>query len=399
MKKKALQKKPNPILYFFASVYFKIYNKVYHNIKVFGEKPKGPALILSNHTSNEDYKFVLSACFPRRVNFLSTYHWFTFKSLAFWLKAIGAIPKYQFTTDLESMKKIRYVVQNNKGMVYIAPEGTVYAHGKLGYVSPAIAKMVRFLKVPVYTCKIQGAGLGNAKWSNHKHKDYVTIETKKIIDKEESTTFDIDEIMNRIISNLSYDEFEYQEKNNIQIEGSDLAEGIETMFYKCPACGKEFTITSKGNDIECSNCHAKAHINKQFRFEWEGNKQYFDNYIEWYDYQYADMKKIVSDPNFILEDEVEYGIDEPGVDNYIKVGKGKLTFSHNGWDYKGTYKGQNIEEHDDASSVFLATLKKGVHFELPRKDDHNRVFYPTNGITSMKWHLASRVMSELLAEK
>ena len=49
-------------------------------------------------------------------------------------------------------------------------------------------------------------------------------------------------------------------------------------------------------------------------------------------------------------------------------------------------------------SVFLATLKVGKHFELPVRDGHNRVFYPENGLTAMKWHLASRAMSELLEQ-
>lgn len=393
------QNRPNAVLYFLAAVFFSIYNKLTHHIVVKGDKPKGPALILSNHTSNEDYKLLVSACYPRRVNFLCTYHWFTFKKLAFWLKHIGAIPKHQFTTDLESMRKIQYLVQEKKGIVFIAPEGTVYANGKLGYISPAIAKMVHFLKVPVYTCKIQGAGLGNAKWTNHRHKDYVTTETKLIITKEESTALDINEILDRIITNLTYNEFDYQKENNIHIEGTDLAEGIETMFYKCPCCGEEFKMKSSGNEIECTCCHTKAHINDSFRFEWEGNKQYFDNYVEWYDWQYESVKQLVEKEDFIMEDDVDYGIDQPGVDNYIKVGKGKLTFTHKGWDYKGTFKGEEIEDHDDVPSVFLATLKKGVHFELPRKNGHNRVFYPTDGNTSMKWHLASRAMSEYLAEK
>lgn len=397
--KNAKQKRPNPVLYFVATIFFMIYNKIIHHIKISGVRPKSPALILSNHTSNEDYKFIVSACGFRRVNFLSTYHWFTFKKLAFWLKCIGAIPKHQFSTDLESMKKIRYVVQNKKGMVYIAPEGTIYANGKLGFISPAIAKMARFLKVPVYTCTIQGAGLGNAKWSNKKHKDYVNVNTKLIIDKEEINTLSLEEIQKRIVDNLEYNEFDYQKINNIHIKGTDLAEGFETMFYKCPCCNQEFTITSKGNEISCSNCNAKARITDEFRFKWDGNKQYFDNYIQWYDWQYKELKNQVSEPDFMLEDFVEYGIDQPGVDNYIKVGKGTLKFSHEGWSYKGTFKGENIEEHDEISSVFLATLKKGVHFELPRKDNHNRVFYPQNGLTSMKWHLASRAMSELLAEK
>lgn len=396
-KKKPLQKRPFGPLYFMAArVVGRAYIKHKFNMVPSGEKVQAPALIISNHTSNDDYKFIATAVRPARISFLVTYHFFTFKKLAPWLKLMGAIPKYQFTTDLEAMRKIQYVVQKQKGSVYIAPEGTVYGSGHLGYMSPAIAKMVRFLKVPVYACKIQGAGLGNAKWSKYKHRGKVSIDIRRIITAEESTTLSKDEVMQRITDALTYNEFEFQKKEGFLIKGSDKAEGFETMFYKCPCCGSEFKIRSKGNDVFCTECGAKATIQDDFSFKWEGEKQYFENYSQWYDWQYEQIKAEVADPNFKMEDEFDFGEDEPGVDNYVKVGHGTLTFTHDGWDFKGTYKGQPFEDHDDPRSVFLATLKVGLHIELPMKNGHCRVYYPKDGLTSMKWHIASRAMSELL---
>lgn len=394
---KKLQKKPDPVLYFFARLFFQRYCKKHYNLKKTGVVPKGPALILSNHTSNEDYKFIACAAAPHRVTFVGTYHWFTFKKLRFWLNRIGAIPKYQFTSDLTSMKKIRYAVQHNKSLVFIAPEGTVYANGKLGYISQSTAKFIKFLKVPVYTSLIQGAGLGCAKWSNRKHNiDSVTIDTNLLLSAEQVEEFSKEEIMEKLNNALSYNEFEYQKNHNVISNETDLAEGFETMFYKCPACSSEFTLSSKGNTIECTHCHAKAEIQKNFSFKWNTSKQYFENYIQWYDWQYEEMKTLMKNEDFELKEEVDYGIDKPGIDNYVKVGHGTITFNKDGWTYKGTKEGQIVEEHDDPREVFLATLKTGLHFELPFKFGHCRVFYPKNGLTSMKWHLASRVMSENL---
>ncbi|MBR5668695.1 MAG: 1-acyl-sn-glycerol-3-phosphate acyltransferase, partial [Spirochaetales bacterium] len=200
-----LQKRPNGFLYFLAArLYSPLMCKRKFNLVRTGERVEGPALVLSNHTSNHDYKFIAAAVKPARISFLVTYHFFTFKKFAFWLRAIGAIPKYQFTTDLEAMRKIQYVVQKKKGTVYIAPEGPVYASGHLGYMSPAIAKMIRFLKVPVYACKIEGAGLGNAKWSKYTHRGKVSIHTSRIINAEEAVSLNKDEIMDRITKALTY---------------------------------------------------------------------------------------------------------------------------------------------------------------------------------------------------
>lgn len=405
-KSPVLQKRPAPLLYFGARLYVRIANRLQYNLHSSGEKVKGPALLISNHTSNADYKFIAGSVRPARISFLGTYHWFTFKKLAFWLKRIGAIPKYQFTTDLESLKKIRYVVRDKKGVVYIAPEGTVYASGHLGYISPAIAKMIKFLKVPVYASKIQGAGLGNAKWSAKPHKGLVHIDTHLILSADEVQTLSKEQILERIITSLSYNEFDFQKRFNVLVPGPDKALGFETMFYKCPVCHSEFNICTAGNDVHCSCCGSTATIQDNFNFKWNvPNKksypkaQYFENYSQWYDWQLDEMKKEVANPDFVLSEEVEYGYDEPGVDNYVKVGKGVMTLTHNGWDYVGTFKGEQVCEHDDAQAVFLATLKVGLHFELPYRFGRCRVFYPQNGLHSMKWHLASLAMSLLLAEE
>ena len=397
--KKRIQKKPNPLLYLpVARIYARLMCKLKFNLVESGERVKGPALLIANHTSNDDYKFIAAAVRPARINFLVTYHFFTFKKFAPWLRAIGAIPKYQFTTDLEAMRKIQYVIQKEKGVVYIAPEGTVYGSGHLGYISPAIAKMIRFLKAPVYACRIEGAGLGNAKWSTYKHKGKVSIHTEKIIDADETTSLSRDEIMDRITGYLAYNEFDFQKREHVTVAGDDKAVGFETMFYKCPCCGSEFKLKSEGNDVWCTECGAKATFQDDFTFRWSTEKQYFENYSQWYDWQYQSVKDEVAKPDFKMEAEVDYGIDQPGVDNYIKVGHGKLTFTHEGWDYVGTYKDQQIHEHDDPLSVFIVTLKAGKHFELPNRDGHNRVFYPENGIESMKWHLASLALSESLKQ-
>ena len=396
-KQPVLQKRPNALLYFLgARIYAPLMCRRKFNLTTSGERVKGPALIISNHTSNHDYKFIGCAVKPARISFLVTYHFFTFKKFAFWLKAIGAIPKYQFTTDLEAMRKIQYVVQKQKGTVYIAPEGTVYASGHLGFISPAIAKMIRFLKVPVYACKIEGAGLGNAKWSTHTHRGKVSIQTHKIIDTDETTSLSRDEIMERINTALAYSEFEYQKREHVLVEGNDKALGFETMFYKCPCCGSEFTLSTDGNDVKCSNCGTVATFQDDFTFKWNTEKQYFENYSQWYDWQYEKILEEVKQPDFKLEDEVDYEIDEPGVDQYVKVGHGVMTFSHDGWDYKGTYRDRDFEEHDEPRSVFIATLTVGKHFQLPNRDGHSRAYAPANPLTSMKWHLASRAMSEIL---
>ncbi len=399
-KEKKLVRKPSAFLYWVVIGIYHLIVKLQFNLHHRGVKPEGGALILSNHTSNEDYKLLASSLWPKRITFVGTYHWFTFKKLNFWLRHMGVIPKYQFAPDMASMKMIRYAVDKNRGLVFIAPEGTVYAAGKLGYISPSIAKTIKVFRTPVYASKIEGAGLGHAKWALHGHRGRTDVTTSLIITKEDVAALSVDEIMERIISALSYNDYEYQKKYDVHVKGTDKLEGFDTMFYKCPSCGREFTLESGGNSVRCTSCGAEAELDDTFHFTWKNNRgKAFDNYISWYDWQLEEMKAEAEKDDFVLEEEVEYGIDRPGVDNYVKVGRGLMRLTHSGWDYTGSYEGEEREEHDDIGDVFLATLKIGLHFELPFRNGHCRVYYPVkNGKTSMKWHLASRALTELRAE-
>lgn len=376
------------------------YAKFRFNLTYTGVKPKGPCILLSNHTSHPDFIFLAEMAFPEKITFLASYHWFTFKKFAPILNMAGCIPKYQFANDMMSMRRMKSVIDKNNGCVFIAPEGTIYAGGSLGYISPAIGKMIRFFRCPVYASKIEGAGLGNSKWTKKFHRGRVNVDTQLIVTPEEAGKLSVEEILERINTSLQYNDFEFQKRMNVRVKGKDKLEGFDTMYYKCPCCGKEFFIKSHGNTVECTACGAKAELGEDFRFTWQGDKQYFDNYVEWYDWQLDEMKKAVADPAFSLSEEVNYGIDVPGKNNYVIEGKGILTLDHTGWTYKGTLKGEEVEEHDDLSEVFLAVLKTGRHFELPFKNGHSRVFYPTaNPKTSMRWHLASRAITELYEKK
>ena len=394
----AHQRKPSLLLYFFAGLYFKLAYGRQFNLKVSGPSIKGPAVILSNHTSNHDYKFIALSAYPRRVTFLSTYHWFTFKRLAPWLRRIGAIPKYQFTTDVLAMKRIKYVVQKNKGIIFIAPEGTIYGSGRLSYIAPSICKMLKFLKVPVYAARIQGAGLGNAKWNKVQHRGLVHVDKSLLFSKEEVLSLDSEVMLKRIKEALAFDEFEFQKEYDVHVEGDRRAEGLDDLLYKCPSCGRELTLKTENNHIECTACKARAEVDDRCRLVWEGPIQYMDNYSQWYYWQHDQLKKEMEDPLWRMESQVDYGIDEPGLNSYVKVGSGTLSLDRFRWLYKGSHMDESeyIEE-EPVGAIALATLKMGVHIELPFKNGHCRVFYINpDGRLAMKWHLASRIITENL---
>lgn len=398
--KREITRKPNVLVYGIIGGLLVLYGRIKWRFRYRGVKPKGPAIVISNHNSNIDWITEGGLTWPRPMTFMVTYHFFTFRFIGFLLRNFArAVPKYQFATDLASIRKIKSVLHDSKGLVFIAPEGTVYGSGKLGYISPAICKMIRMMNVPVYASRIEGDGLGVAKWSKRLHRARINVTTTLLFTQETIKSLSINEMLGKIRSFLDYDDFEYQKREGVSCRDKDKAEGLDNMLFICPCCNREFTTKTEGNRIFCTECSTEAVMQDNYRFKWSTEKQYFDNYSQWYDWQLDRMREFVSEPDFRMEEVVDYGIDIPGVNNYKRVGHGVISLSRDGWDYNGTFNGEQIHEHDDLRMVPLATYKMGKHFELPYRFGHCRVFYPELGKHAMKWHLVSRAISELLAER
>jgi len=395
------QKKPALWLYFVAGLYVGIKTRLKFNLKVKSCKIEKPALILSNHSSNHDYKFIETAVWPKRINFLSTYYWFTFKKLRPWLRYIGAIPKLQFATDINAVRKIRYVLKKNKGIIYIAPEGTVYANGHLCYISPAIVKIIENLKVNVYSATIKGAGLGCGKWQKINSKGLVEVEMKPLFKAQDLNDYTKDEIYQKLIEALTYNDFDFQKERGFTIKGNHKAEGIDDLLFICPKCGKEFTLKAEGNDIWCNNCDFKTTIDDSFHFiynaENQGKPWAFENYVLWYDWQLEKYLKIINKGHYSFTDKVDYYVDIKENDGYVKAGSGVIMVDESGWTYSGSFKGEPLIEKDSKEEVPVAIMKMGQHIELPYRNGHSRCYHFTeNGKFSIKWHVISRAISENL---
>lgn len=393
-----MHKRPPLWLYFLAGLVVRPMCRHKYGLRVVKKvRIKRPALILTNHTSNLDYLFVASACWPVRINFLATYYWFTFRKLRPWLRYMGVIQKYQFATDITAMKKLRYVIQEKRSVTFIAPEGTIYANGRSGPISDSIVKVIRFLDVPVYAMKIEGAGLGHGKWQKVRQKNArVEVSVSPLLSGEEVRSLDGETMHGRIMEALRFDDFEFQRRTGIQIHGDRKAEGLDDLIYKCPQCGCEFTLRTEGNRIFCTNCGLEAVMNDSYRFDWPMGRSWFDNYSEWYDWQYDELcNQMLSDQDFEMKAEVDYGIDIVDTDGYVNSGEGVLSLSlRHGWVYRGTLLGRQVVEHDSLASVPVAIMKMGHHIELPFKEHSRRFEFREDGRYSQKWHIASRIISE-----
>lgn len=196
------------------------------------------------------------------------------------IKHMGVLPKKQFTVDTSLIKDIKYVLSKGRPVI-IYPEAKLSVVGTPNVIKPAVAKLIKLLKVPLVTVKFNGSYLHKPRWATNKRFCPVTTEVKVAVSQDEVGTLSVDEIHNRIVTNLAFDDYAYQLENKIKIDVPDLVEGLQGILYKCPQCGNEFHMSAKGNTLTCDCCGATVTQNEYGQLV--GGK--FSKITEWYAYQ------------------------------------------------------------------------------------------------------------------
>ncbi|MCH5160224.1 MAG: hypothetical protein J1F66_05225 [Clostridiales bacterium] len=244
------------------------------------KKIKPPYVLVANHCNFVDVGAVMTMMYPTCASFV-----ISVTQLVQWPKLInymGILPKKQFTVDTSLIRDIKYVLSKNRPVV-IYPEAKLSVVGTPNIIKPAIAKLIKMLKVPLVTVCFHGDYLHKPRWTKTKRFVPVTAEVKVAVTADEVGDITAQEIHRRIVENLTYDDYAYQLANGIEIVTPDLVEGLEHILYKCPECGEEFAMTAHGNTLTCSKCGAAVTQNKLGQLE--GGR--FDKVVDWYEWQRA----------------------------------------------------------------------------------------------------------------
>ena len=272
--------------------FFRKQVKLIHDDTLKNIKP--PYVLVANHSGFLDVAGAMKLMYPNCASFvISVTQLVQWPSL---IKKMGVLPKKQFTVDTSLIRDIKYVLSKNRPVV-IYPEAKLSVVGTPNIIKPAIAKLVKMLKVPLVTVCFHGDYLHKPRWSKSKRYLPVTAEVKLAVTAEEVGDVTAQEIHRRIVDNLTYDDYAYQLANGIEIDTPDLVEGLENILYKCPECGEEFVMTAHGNTLTCSKCGAAVTQNKLGQLE--GGR--FDKVVDWYEWQRASVKEELSCEDYLFD--------------------------------------------------------------------------------------------------
>ncbi len=228
---------------------------------------KGPGILLINHVNFFDPLWVY-VMLRRPIYFAATEDLFRKRFLGNLIRWFGGFPKRKNANDFRAVKNI-FIILKKGGLIGIFPEGVRTWDGSNSPLIPTITRLIRKLRVPVYTCRLEGGYLAYPRWA----KNWRRIPVKAVFgllysgddipQDDERIYRDIMEAIRNRDYELEIDESKYHYKG--------LAVDITKVLYRCPICGtmeglKILRPLSK-NMIECSSCFSAWRVTIDSRLE------------------------------------------------------------------------------------------------------------------------------------
>ena len=326
------------VLSFFATIFKK--HKV-EKINMEGLKP--PYMILSNHMSFVDFELTaLGTCSHRVNNVVNIDGYYKRAWLMEW---IGAICTRKYTMDLHLIKSIRKVLERGD-VLCMYPEARYSPCGTTSYIPESVGMLVKKNKVPVVAVLHRGNYLHCPFW-DFRRKRKVPLHTTmtKILTPEEIENMTVEQINEKIISALTYNDYQYQQDNGILIKESYRAEGLHKILYQCPHCKTESKMASEGAEIFCRHCGKRWTLNENGTLSANDGETEFTQIPDWFEWERQQVTEQVMSGKYHISDSVDV-FSMPVCHKFIKLGKAKLTHDpENGLVLEGHYNGEDYRIH------------------------------------------------------
>jgi hypothetical protein len=353
-----------------------------------------PYLVVANHSCWLDYIISSISMFPVRMNFVGAYNFFRNPLLKYVFTLMGVIPKHQFTSDINSIKSMKYCVEAGQ-VVALYPNGCLSNDGRPGgFALFGVAKLVKFLNVPVVAVKTDGGYLTRPRWSQKSRYGRLETTVKPILSVGEIKALSLQEIYQRVISAIDFDDYSWQRQRMISFRSKEPAVGVEYVLYKCPRCLSEFTLRSTGDRLFCQSCGNAVRMNRYLLFEPEtAETVYFDGIDRWYDFQREQLDSETEPPTFELVSNTELLFAEPGQYGYQHQGYGVLRLTREAITYTGLIKGQASELVMLMKNIPMIPYAANEYIEVAMGENIHR-FVLEDRRQMMKWVLAVRLIRD-----
>ena len=225
-------------------------------------KIDSPYLLLSNHPSFYDFKYINKIDPQRHKVFILNRHYFGLKFIGSWGYKCGFIPKKIFSSDYDTIK-LSFKMRDKGFPIVMFPEGRMSSDGTINSINPRVADLALKLKMPVVLVKIRNAYLVKPKWRSKVFNNTVNVDVRKIITADELNYYSANSLFEEIKNELSFNDF----TQNVMFKNNQRAKNLDGVLYMCPQCKAMFSTKSNNNNLKCCNCGKIYFVNKNYSFD------------------------------------------------------------------------------------------------------------------------------------
>ena len=292
---------------------------------------KEPCLILMNHSSFIDLKIVSKIFFPKRYGIVCTSDGFVGKRLL--MRLLGCIPTQKFVSDVTLIRDMEYMLKKKKTSILMYPEASYSFDGTATPLPRKMGVLLKKLGVPVVTVITQGAFARDPLYNClQKRKVTVRADVKCLATAQEIKNLTVAQLDAMLDEAFSFDNFRYQQENNIVIDEPFRADGLNRILYKCPHCMTEGQTVGQGITLTCKACGKVYTLDEQGYLAAENAA--FTHIPDWYAWQRQQVRKELEDGTYRLEKDVKIAMLVNTKALYM-VGEGHLTHDETGFHLTG----------------------------------------------------------------
>lgn len=390
--------KPNKMLYctltnLVVKSLARKYNTSFNRSVDLKKYKKKQFILIGNHASRADYVYASLAVGPTiPLNFVLARNEFYRSHLQGIVNLVNCIPKKNFVPDTLTIRAITSVIKNGGNLCFF-PEGMSSVSGAQQPVALGTGKMLKHYKLPVLCIKIKGGYLTNVKFNLFERPGKTEVELFELFSPEELENLTAEEIQSKVDEVLYNDDYEWNLGNNYKYKSSNIAQNIHQLLFKCPVCGKEYSITDYDGKIACINCGLSVGIDNTYKFILPPNMFLPATPAKWYEWERRIIRKEVLSPDFLLSEKVALGVLPE--DCYLKnqatstpSGEGVLTLDKSGLKFKGLKNGEPFEMFIESKNLpTLGMCTDASKFYTFAYNGEYLEFVPLEHESAAKWFI------------
>ena len=251
-----------------------------------------PYIVVANHVNFWD-PFWVNAYVRHPIQFVASDNLFRTFFLGLAMRLLGAIPKTKLMNDPETVRHI-FDVLGAGGVVGIFPEGSRSDDGRASPLIPAVARLIRKLRVPVISARVIGGYLSRPRWARHPRRGAVEIVYERLFSGGDVARHTEEEVLAVLSSRLAGDDLAWQRSRRVRFHSRRPAEYLERLLFICPHCRSVSHLVSLDDRVRCTACEHAVRVNEFGFLETCTGPLYFDSPTNWNAWQLPILERMLA---------------------------------------------------------------------------------------------------------